>query len=105
AYFGHLQNQAYGYLFPMGPFYVALHALGVPGWVAQRLWMTLVLCAAFLGTERLARALGIGTPGTRILAGLGYALAPHALALIGFNSSEFQPSAVLPWILLPLVHG
>ena len=105
AYFGHLQNQAYGYLFPMGPFYVVLDAAGVPAWAIQRLWMTLVLCAAFLGTERLARALGVGTPGTRVLAGLGYALAPHALALIGFNSSEFQPSAVLPWILLPLVYG
>ena len=105
AYFGHLQNQAYGYFFPMGPFYVALGWLGVPAWAIQRLWMTLVLCAAFLGVVRLAGALRIGTSATRILAGLAYALAPHALALIGFNSSEFQPSAVLPWILLPLVYG
>ena len=103
AFFGHLQNQAYGYLFPMGPFYTLFHWLGMPEWNIQRLWMTLVLCTAFLGTVRLARALGIGSPDTRILGGLAYALAPHALALIGFNSSEFQPSAVLPWILLPLV--
>ncbi|MEZ0075035.1 alpha-(1-_3)-arabinofuranosyltransferase family protein [Planotetraspora sp. GP83] len=105
AYFGHLQNQAYGYLFPMGPFYVLFHALDMPAWDIQRVWMSLVLCAAFLGTERLARAMGIGSPATRILAGLAYALAPHALALIGVNSSEFQPSAVLPLVLLPLVHG
>ncbi|GLX04488.1 alpha-(1-_3)-arabinofuranosyltransferase family protein [Microbispora sp. NBRC 16548] len=105
AYFGHLQNQAYGYLFPMGPFYVLFRAMDMPAWDIQRLWMSLVLCAAFLGTERLARAMGIGSPGTRILGALAYALAPHALALIGINSSEFQPSAVLPWVLLPLVHG
>ncbi|MEV5408046.1 alpha-(1-_3)-arabinofuranosyltransferase [Thermopolyspora sp. NPDC052614] len=105
AYFGHLQNQAYGYLFPMGPFYAVLRGLDMPPWTIQRLWMTLVLCAAFLGVERLARALRIGSPNCRILAGLGYALAPHALALIGVNSSEFQPSAVLPWVLLPLVYG
>ncbi|GAA3829988.1 alpha-(1-_3)-arabinofuranosyltransferase [Sphaerisporangium flaviroseum] len=105
AFFGHLQNQAYGYLFPMGPFYALFNWLDMPPWNIQRLWMTLVLCAAFLGTERIARALGIGTPNTRILGGLVYALAPHALALIGVNSSEFQPSAVLPWILLPLVRG
>ncbi|WP_248963534.1 alpha-(1-_3)-arabinofuranosyltransferase domain-containing protein [Sphaerisporangium perillae] len=105
AFFGHLQNQAYGYLFPMGPFYALFRWLDMPAWNIQRLWMTLVLCAAFLGVERLARALRIGSPGTRLLAGLTYALAPHALALVGVNSSEFQPSAVLPWILLPLVHG
>lgn len=105
AFFGHLQNQAYGYLFPMGPFYALFEALDMPPWNIQRLWMTLVLCAAFVGVERVARAMDIGTPATRVLAGLAYALAPHAVALIGINSSEFQPSAVLPWILLPLVHG
>ncbi|WP_326820254.1 alpha-(1-_3)-arabinofuranosyltransferase domain-containing protein [Streptosporangium sp. NBC_01756] len=105
AFFGHLQNQAYGYLFPMGPFYAFFQALDMPAWNIQRLWMTLVLCAAFAGVERVARAMDIGTPATRVLAGLAYALAPHALTLIGVNSSEFQPSAVLPWILLPLVHG
>ncbi|GAA2892545.1 alpha-(1-_3)-arabinofuranosyltransferase [Streptosporangium fragile] len=105
AFFGHLQNQAHGYLFPMGPFYVFFRALDMPAWNIQRLWMTAVLCAAFLGAERLSRAMGIGTPAMRIVGGLAYALAPHALALIGVNSSEFQPSAVLPWILLPLVYG
>ncbi|MFC4534593.1 alpha-(1-_3)-arabinofuranosyltransferase domain-containing protein [Sphaerisporangium dianthi] len=105
AFFGHLQNQAYGYLFPMGPFYAVLRWLDMPAWNIQRLWMTLVLCAAFLGVERLAGALRVGSPDTRLLAGLAYALAPHALALVGVNSSEFQPSAVLPWILLPLVRG
>ncbi|MBB5962027.1 alpha-(1-_3)-arabinofuranosyltransferase [Planomonospora venezuelensis] len=105
AFFGHLQNQAHGYFFPMGPFYALFEALDMPPWSVQRLWMTAVLCAAFVGVERLARAMGIGTPATRLLAGLAYALAPHAIALIGINSSEFQPSAVLPWILLPLVRG
>ncbi|WP_196440218.1 alpha-(1-_3)-arabinofuranosyltransferase family protein [Planomonospora sp. ID67723] len=105
AFFGHLQNQAHGYFFPMGPFYALFQALDMPPWHIQRLWMTVILCAAFLGVERLARAMEIGTPGTRIVAGLAYALAPHAVTLIGINSSEFQPSAVLPWILLPLVRA
>ncbi|WP_344855613.1 alpha-(1-_3)-arabinofuranosyltransferase domain-containing protein, partial [Planomonospora alba] len=105
AFFGHLQNQAHGYFFPMGPFYALFEALDMPPWNIQRLWMTAVLCAAFLGVERLARAMGVGTPVTRVLAGLAYALAPHAIALIGSNSSEFQPSAVLPWIMLPLVRA
>ncbi|MEV4224452.1 alpha-(1-_3)-arabinofuranosyltransferase [Nonomuraea sp. NPDC049725] len=105
AYFGHLQNQAYGYLFPMGPFYALGLNLGMEAWTVQRLWMSLVLCTAFLGTVQLARALRIGGPVSRIVAGFAYALAPHAQALIGINSSEFLPSAVLPWIVLPLVLG
>ncbi|MFC4058122.1 alpha-(1-_3)-arabinofuranosyltransferase family protein [Planomonospora corallina] len=105
AFFGHLQNQAHGYFFPMGPFYALFEAVDMPPWQIQRLWMTTVLCAAFLGVERLARAMGIGTPASRILGAFAYALAPHAVTLIGFNSSEFQPSAVLPWIMLPLVRG
>ncbi|WP_327585312.1 alpha-(1-_3)-arabinofuranosyltransferase [Nonomuraea sp. NBC_00507] len=105
AYFGHLQNQAYGYLFPMGPFYALGLELGMEAWTVQRLWMSLVLCTAFLGVVQLARAFGIGGPLTRVLAGFVYALAPHAQALIGINSSEFLPSAVLPWIVLPLVKG
>ncbi|MGI5283714.1 alpha-(1-_3)-arabinofuranosyltransferase domain-containing protein [Nonomuraea polychroma] len=105
AYFGHLQNQAYGYLFPMGPFYALGLELGMEAWTVQRLWMSLVLCTAFLGVVQLARAMGIGGPHTRVIAGFVYALAPHAQALIGINSSEFLPSAVLPWIVLPLVKG
>nr|BFE86840.1 hypothetical protein GCM10020093_094410 [Planobispora longispora] len=73
--------------------------------MVQRLWMGLVLSVAFVGMVVLARALGVGTHNTRLLGAMAYALAPHAQALIGVNSSEFLPSAVLPWMLLPLVYG
>ena len=105
AQFGQIQNQAYGYLFPMGPFYALFEAVGMPAWIAQRLWLSLVLCVAFVGAVKLAEALRIGTPATRLVAGFAFALAPHAQILVGVNSSEFWPTAMLPWIVLPLVKG
>jgi arabinofuranan 3-O-arabinosyltransferase len=106
--FGQLQDQAAGYLFPMGPFFYLGRLAGLDPWVIQRLWIGTVGVAAFLGTVRLADRLGIGTPWSRIAAGFGYAASSAALTLIGELSSEFLPAAMLPWILIPLVgaaHG
>src|SRR5829696_5643101 len=45
---GHVQGGQYGgYLFPMGPFFALTHWLGP--WVAQRLWLALVLFLAAYG--------------------------------------------------------
>ncbi|HXB46724.1 MAG TPA: alpha-(1-_3)-arabinofuranosyltransferase family protein, partial [Streptosporangiaceae bacterium] len=104
AQFGQLQNQAVGYFFPMGPFFVAGKLLALPSWVVQRLWLAALFIAAFLGTVRLSSRLGIGTPVSRLAAGFGYALAPRALSLMGINSGEFLPAAMLPLILIPLVR-
>jgi arabinofuranan 3-O-arabinosyltransferase len=101
--FGQLQDQAYGYLFPMGPFFALGKLAALEPWVIQRLWIGAVLVAAFLGTVRLADRLGIGTPWAQLTAGLAYALSPAALTLLGELSAEFLPAALLPWILLPLV--
>ncbi|SER23828.1 alpha-(1-_3)-arabinofuranosyltransferase [Lentzea albida] len=100
---GELQNQAYGYFFPMGPFFAAGQVLGIPAWITQRLWCALLLCLAFYGVLRLARALGIGQEPTRYAGALAYALAPRVLTEIGPLSSEMLPAVMLPWVLLPLV--
>src|SRR5215212_1025185 len=60
ANFGGLQNQAYGYLFPQGPWFVLCDLVNLPDWVAQRMWSALVLLVAYDGARRLARALRIG---------------------------------------------
>jgi arabinofuranan 3-O-arabinosyltransferase len=104
ATFGELQNQAYGYLFPVGPFFVVTEALGVPTWVAQRLWCALLLGGAFLGAFLLARALRIGSEPARYIGAVSYALAPRMLTEIGPVSVEMLPAVLLPWVLLPLVR-
>ncbi len=102
GFFGQLQNQAYGYLFPMGSFYVATDALGIPAWVAQRLWWSLLLCVAFLGVVRLSRYLGVHSTTARIVGGLAYALAPRMVTELGVLSVEVLPFALAPWVIVPL---
>lgn len=103
--FGQVQNQAYGYLFPMGSFHLLGDLLSMPGWVVQRLWWSLLLVVAFLGVVKLAGALGLGSPVSRIIAGFAYALSPRILTLLGPISIEAWPSALAPWVLVPLVIG
>ncbi|TMQ96737.1 DUF3367 domain-containing protein [Actinomadura soli] len=103
--FGQLQNQAVGYLFPMGPFFALGDLIGMPAWITQRFWLSLLMCLAFTGMWRLAGRLGAGRPWTRLFAAMAYALAPNGLATLGQISSEYLPVAMLPWIVLPLVSA
>jgi arabinofuranan 3-O-arabinosyltransferase len=102
---GTLQNQAYGYLFPMGPFFLLGHLVQLSPWVIQRSWESILLIAAFLGVVRLSRLLGVCGWWPQVAAGLAYALAPRMLMEIGVISSELLPVAAAPWVLIPLVRG
>ncbi|HXS85718.1 MAG TPA: DUF3367 domain-containing protein, partial [Mycobacterium sp.] len=101
--FGQAQNQAYGYLFPHGTFFVAGHLLGLPGWVTQRLWWALLLTVGFWGLLRVAETLGIGSPSSRVVAGAAFALSPRVLTTLGSISSETLPIMLAPWVLLPTI--
>lgn len=105
--FGQAQNQAYGYLFPHGTFFLAGDLLGLPGWVTQRLWWTLLLVVGFWGVLRVAEALnegrGIGTTASRVIGAVAFALSPRALTTLGALSSETLPMMLAPWVLLPVI--
>jgi arabinofuranan 3-O-arabinosyltransferase len=101
--FGQVGNQAYGYLFPMGPFFVLGTGVGLPPWVVQRLWWALLFCLAYAGATRLASRLQIGSPTSRLVAGVAFALSPRILTEIGSLSVEAWPTALAPWVLIPLV--
>lgn len=102
--FGQAQNQAYGYLFPHGAFFLIGHELGVPGWVTQRLWWALLLTAGFWGLLRVAETLRIGTPTSRLVAATAFALSPRVLTTLGSISSETLPMMLAPWVLLPAIQ-
>src|SRR3954470_19351837 len=101
--FGQAQNQAYGYLFPHGAFFLAGDVLGVPGWVTQRLWWALLLVVGFWGVVRVAEALGIGSPSSRVIGAVAFALSPRVLTTLGSISSETLPMMLAPWVLLPTI--
>jgi len=101
--FGQAQNQAYGYLFPHGTFFLAGHLLGLPGWMTQRLWWALLLTVGFWGLLRVAEALGIGSPTSRVIAATAFALSPRVLTTLGSISSETLPIMLAPWVLLPTI--
>ena len=105
AALGQLQNQAYGYLWPMGPFFLAGIASSIPGWVVQRLWLALVMVVAFTGSAKVTRALGIRSDLACLVAGFAFALSPRMLTTLGPISIEALPGALAPWVLLPLVVG
>ncbi|NNM44801.1 alpha-(1-_3)-arabinofuranosyltransferase domain-containing protein [Knoellia koreensis] len=101
--FGQLQNQAYGYLFPVGPFHWALMEAGAPAWVTQRLWWSVVAVVAFLGMWLLSGALGVADRGPRFVGALLFALSPRIVSELAITSVEVWPYAMAPWVLLPLV--
>lgn len=100
---GQVQNQAYGYFFPHGPFFVLGDLLSIPPWITQRIWWALLLVAGFWGIVRLAEAIGVGSRSSRIIAGIAFALSPRVLTTMGSISSETLPMMLAPWVLLPVV--
>ncbi len=102
---GQVQNQAYGYLFPQGPFFLLADTLGVPEWLAQRAWWTLLLCLAYSGALILARRTGVRGTLPQVSAAMLYALSPRILTTLTAISSEAWPVALVPWTLIPLTRA
>ncbi len=105
GWFGQVQNQAYGYLFPMGPFFWLGNLIQAPPWIIQRAWWALLLVVAFLGMVKLCGVLGVGSPTARLIGGFAFALSPRMLSIVGASSIELWPSALAPWVLVPLAIG
>jgi len=77
--------------------------LGLPGWATQRLWWALLLTAGCWGLLRVAEALSIGTPTSRLIGAIAFALSPRVLTTLGSISSETLPMMLAPWVLLPVI--
>ncbi|MCU1345930.1 MAG: hypothetical protein JWL70_2196, partial [Acidimicrobiia bacterium] len=105
GFFGQIQNQAVGYLFPMGPFFMVGWLADLPPWVVQRLWLLGLVTVAVVGVVRFADQLKISTPQWRVLAGVLYALSPTFLIMWGATSAAIVGGVLMPWIVLPLLKA
>jgi arabinofuranan 3-O-arabinosyltransferase len=95
---GTVNHQYIGYLLPMGPFYAVFHLLGVPTWVAQRLWLGSILMCAGYGILYLSRTMKLRGPGP-VVAALAYMLSPYFLQYAGRISVILLPWAGLPFLV------
>ena len=99
---GHVQGGQYGgYLFPMGPFFALLHALGLGPWLVQRLWLGLILALAAWGAVRLmdefaGRPRGVA----HAVAGLLFLLNPYVVVFSARTTVTLLGYAALPWLLV-----
>ena len=101
---GTVTHQNIGYLFPMGPWYWSFDRVGVPDWVAQRIWLASILFAAGLGMLCLFRTLSLRGPGA-VVGALVFMFSPYWLEYAGRLSVLLLPWAGLPWMLVLLIRG
>jgi arabinofuranan 3-O-arabinosyltransferase len=95
---GTVTHQNIGYLWPMGPWYWVMDAIGFPDWVAQRLWLGTLIAAAGLGVRFMLRELRWEGPGLTV-ASFAYALSPFLLHYGARISVILLPFAGLPWLI------
>ncbi|HEX2578611.1 MAG TPA: alpha-(1-_3)-arabinofuranosyltransferase family protein, partial [Aquihabitans sp.] len=95
---GTVTHQNVGYLWPIGPYYWLADAIGLPDWVAQRLWLGAIMVAAGIGVRFMLKAMGQVGPHVTA-ATFCYALTPYVLTLGSRLSVILLPYAGLPWLI------
>jgi arabinofuranan 3-O-arabinosyltransferase len=95
---GWVTHQIVSYLWPAGPWFWTLEHVGVPDWVAHRLWIGTLFVAAGLGMRWLARALGL-PPAAAFAGAVFYQCSPYVLPYVSRTSMMLLPWAGLPWLV------
>ncbi|MEQ1787052.1 MAG: alpha-(1-_3)-arabinofuranosyltransferase family protein, partial [Acidimicrobiales bacterium] len=101
---GAVTHQAVGYLWPMGPFYALTDALGLPDWLAQRLWVGGLQLVAALGALALFRLL-LPRHWLQVPAAAVYGLSPFVLGLVTSQSGLLLPFAALGWLVFTIAKA
>jgi arabinofuranan 3-O-arabinosyltransferase len=95
---GWVPHQHISYLWPAGPWFWVFDSLGVPDWIAHRLWIAMLLVMAGLGVRWMARVIGLA-PLAALVAAIVYQLSPYILPYVSRTSVLLLPFAGLGWIV------
>lgn len=95
---GWVPHQIIAYLWPSGPWFWLCETIGLPDWIAHRLWIGTLLFAGGAGVRWAARHLGL-TGAAATVAGLVYATSPYILPYISRTSVMLLPWAGLGWLV------
>ncbi|MEX0768716.1 MAG: alpha-(1-_3)-arabinofuranosyltransferase family protein [Microthrixaceae bacterium] len=95
---GTVTHQNIGYLWPMGPYYFVMQSLGLPDWVAQRIWLGSIIFMAGLGMRFMLKELRWRSSGVTV-ASFAYALSPYLINYGARISVILLPFAGLPWLI------
>lgn len=95
---GWVPHQHISYLWPAGPWFWTFEEMGVPDWVAHRLWIGSIMLAAGLGVRWCARLLGLGTAAA-LTAAIVYQVSLYVLPYVSRTSVMLLPWAGLGWIV------
>ena len=95
---GWVPHQTIAYLWPSGPWFWTFDTLGMPDWIAHRLWLGTLLFLAGLGVRWAARHLGLDARSAAV-AGAVYALSPYVLPYVSRTSVMLLPYMGLGWLV------
>ncbi len=95
---GWVPHQHVAYLWPSTPWFWLFDTLGVPEWIAHRLWIGTILLAAGLGVRWCTRLLGLGALAA-FTAAIVYQLSLYVLPYVSRTSVMLLPWAGLGWVV------
>lgn len=95
---GSVRDKTFDPAFPMSPWFWLADGIGLPDWLAQRLWVATILLAAGVGFVFLLRTMNWTGRGWMVGA-LAYQCSPYVLSYAGTTSGVLLAWAGLPWVI------
>jgi hypothetical protein len=104
---GHVGSaQFVGYLFPMAPWFAFAHAIGIPMWITERLWMGALLALAAWGVVVLMGDLYDRRRGlAHVVAGVLFAANPYTATFGSRATVALLAYVAMPWLMVAAHRG